>query len=131
MDWKLIGSGAIINAILTVILSLIFFPISFLGPIIGGFLASYLSKGFEDYDKMDINDGAVVGSLSGAVGGIILGLLFILGFGNISALTGLVSQIGAIAGNILITGYIILEFSIIVSFVLGLIGGIIGVAVKK
>ena len=132
MDWKIIGLSALINAALTVILSLIFLPLSFLGPLIGGFLASYPSKGFEDYDKMDEKDGAVVGTFSGLIGGLIIGLVSILGFGGLNAITGLISsQIGTITGGFIITGYIIIELSIIISLVLGLVGGVIGVIVKK
>jgi hypothetical protein len=132
MDWKIIGISALINATVTSVLSFIFFPLAFLGPIIGGFLASYPSKGFEDYEKMDEKDGAVVGAISGGIGGLIIGLLFILGLGNISAVTGLISsQIGTMTGSIFIAGYIIIELAIVISSVLGLVGGVIGVAVKK
>ena len=132
MDWKIIGISALINAFITSVLSLIFFPLAFLGPIIGGFLASYPSKGFEDYAKMDEKDGAVVGAISGGIGGLIIGLLFILGIGNISAVTGLISsQIGTMTGGIFIAGYIIIELAIVISLVLGLVGGVIGVVVKK
>jgi hypothetical protein len=132
MDWKIIGISALINAAITSVLSLIFFPLAFLGPIIGGFLASYPSKGFEDYEKMDEKDGAVVGAISGGIGGLIIGLLFILGIGNISAVTGLISsQIGTMTGGIFIAGYIIIELAIVISLVLGLVGGVIGVVVKK
>ena len=132
MNWKIIGLSALVNTILTIILSLIFFPLFFLGPLTGGFLASYLSKGYEDYDTMDEKDGAVVGAVSGLIGGIIIGLLFILGFGDISAITGVIStKIGVLTDHItLITGYLIFQFSVFISFVLGLVGGIVGVAVK-
>jgi hypothetical protein len=132
MDLKIIGLSALVNAALTIVLSLILFPLLFLGPLTGGFLASYLSKGYEDYNKMDEKDGAVVGTVSGLIGGLIIGLLSILGFGDISTIIGLISsKIGIIASNTLITGYIIIELSIITSSVLGLVGGIIGVIVKK
>jgi Family of unknown function (DUF5518) len=132
MNWKIIGLSALVNIVLTIILSLIFFPLFFLGPLTGGFLASYLIEGYEDYDKMDEKDGAVVGAFSGLIGGIVIGLLFILGFGDISAITGLIlTNIGVLTGHItLITGYIIFQFSVIISFFLGLVGGIMGVAVK-
>ena len=131
MNWKIIGLSALVNTILTIILSLIFFPLFFLGPLTGGFLASYLSEGFEDYDKMDEKDGAVVGAVSGLIGGIVIGLLFILGFGDINAITGLIStKIGIINHITLITGYIIFQFSVIISFILGLVGGVVGVAAK-
>ena len=133
MEWKIIGLSALINAVLTVILSLIFFPLSLLGPLTGGFLVSYLSRGYEEYyDKIDEKDGAVLGAISGLLGGLIVGLLFILGFGGISAVIGLISsKLGTIAGNNIVLGYTLIELSIVVSCVLGSIGGIIGVIVKK
>lgn len=133
MEWKIIGLSALVNAVLTVILSLIFFPLSLLGPVTGGFLVSYLSRGYEEYyDKVDEKDGAVLGAISGLLGGLIVGLLFILGFGGISAVIGLISsKLGTIAGNNIVIGYTLIELSIVVSCVLGSIGGIIGVIVKK
>ncbi|PKL67654.1 MAG: hypothetical protein CVV28_05125 [Methanobacteriales archaeon HGW-Methanobacteriales-1] len=127
MDWKTIGIGAIVNAVLTIILSWIFLPLFFLGPIAGGFITSYLSKGFEDYDEMDEKDGAVVGTMSGIIGGILIGLLLIMGLGNMEAITGLIST----GIGLIVTAYIIIQLSVIVSLILGLIGGVIGVMVKK
>lgn len=129
MDLKIIGLSALVNTALTSILSLIYFPLLFIGPLIGGFLASYLSEGYEIYDKMDKNDGAVVGAISGLVGGLIIGILFFLGFGGINTI--LSTEIGAISDNILVLGYIIIQLSLIVNFILGLIGGIIGVIIKE
>ncbi|MFY9639242.1 MAG: DUF5518 domain-containing protein [Methanobacterium sp.] len=133
MDWKIIGLSALINAFITIVLSLLLFPLFFLGPLIGGFFASYLSKGFEDYDNMDEKDGAVVGAISGLIGGIIITMLFILGIGDISAIIGLIStKIGSFTGySTLITGYIIFQVSVFISFIFGLIGGVIGVIVKR
>ncbi|MBI5680292.1 MAG: DUF5518 domain-containing protein [Methanobacterium sp.] len=126
MDLKLIGLTALVNAALTIVLSIIFFPLLVLGPLIGGFLASYLSKGFEDYDKMDEKDGMVVGAISGLIGGLIIGLLSILGIGNISN----VIEVMAI-NNIFISSFIILQLSLIISFILGLVGGVVGILMKK
>lgn len=126
MDLKIIGLSAIINAALTIVLSMIFFPILVLGPLIGGFLASYPSKRFEDYDKMDEKDGMVVGAISGLIGGLIIGLLFIIGIGDISTVIGVINT-----GNNLINAYIIIQLSLIMNLILGLVGGVIGVLVKK
>jgi hypothetical protein len=127
MDWKTIGIGALVNAALTISLSWIFLPLFFLGPITGGFITSYLSKGFEDYEVMDEKDGAVVGTMSGIIGGILIGLLLILGLGNMGAITGLIST----GIGLIVTAYIIIQLSVMVSLILGLIGGILGVVVKK
>jgi hypothetical protein len=127
MDWKTIGIGALVNAALTICLSWIFLPLIFLGPIAGGFITAYITKGFEDYDVMDEKDGAVVGTMSGIIGGILIGLLLIMGLGNMGAITGLIS-----AGiGLIVTAYIIIQLSVIISLILGLIGGILGVMVKK
>lgn len=127
MDWKTIGIGALVNAALTICLSWIFFPLFFLGPIAGGFITSYLSKGFEDYEVMDEKDGAVVGTMSGIIGGILIGLLLILGLGNMEAINGFIST----GIGLIVTAYIIIQLSVMVSLILGLIGGILGVVVKK
>lgn len=127
MDWKIIGIGALVNTALTIILSWIFLPLFFLGPLTGGFLASYLGKGFEDYAEMDEKDGAVVGTISGIIGGLIIGLLLILGLGDVNAIFGLIGE----TGSFIINAYIIIQLSVIISLVLGLIGGVLGVMVKK
>jgi hypothetical protein len=131
MEWKIIGLSSLINATLTIFLSLIFFPLFILGPFIGGFLSSYISKGYEYYAKMDKIDGAVVGAVSGIIGGIIIGLLSILGFGDISAIIGSIStKIGLITVSTIIQEYFLFQFSVATSFVFGLVGGVIGVIVK-
>ena len=126
MDWKIIGIGSLVNAALTIILSWIFLPLFVLGPLTGGFLVSYLSKGFEDYAEMDAKDGAVVGAMSGIIGGLIIGLLLILGWGNMGSITELIG-----IDSFIIRGYLIIQLSVIVSLVLGLVGGVLGVIVKK
>jgi hypothetical protein len=132
MELKIILLGALINTALTIVLSLIFLPLLFLGPITGGFIAAYFSKGYEYYDKMDKKDGAVVGSVVGIIGGLIIGLLSIIGIGDINTIIGLISNnIGSIGNNYLIIGYIIIQLSVIISLVLGLIGGVIGVIAQK
>ncbi len=130
MDWKTIGIGALINAALTIILSMIYAPLLFLGPLIGGFFSSYPSQGFEDYAKMDKVDGAVVGAISGIIGGILIALLSILGLGAINEFIGLIfSQIGSVT-PVVITWYVIFQLSVGMSLVLGLVGGVLGVIVK-
>ena len=41
-DWKAVGIGALVNAVLTMVFTLVLFPLFFLGPVIGGFMATYL-----------------------------------------------------------------------------------------
>jgi hypothetical protein len=130
MDLKIIGLGALINIILTTLLSLFYFPLFFLGPLIGGFLSSYLTEGFENYDKMDEKDGAVVGAISGLIGGIVIALLYIIGFGALNTVLGLSAKLGIIGASI-IASLIIINISTTVSLLLGLVGGVLGVVIKK
>ena len=130
MDLKIIGLGALINIILTTLLSLFYFPLFFLGPLIGGFLSSYLTEGFENYDKMDEKDGAVVGAISGLIGGIVIALLYIIGFGALNTVLGLSAKLGIIGASI-IASLIIINISTTVSLLLGLVGGVLGVVFKK
>jgi hypothetical protein len=128
MEWKVIGLSAVINAVLTTLLSIYILPLIFAGPLIGGFLAAYLSRGYEDYAIMDKKDGAVLGAVSGLLGGFIITLFFILGFGTFDAIINPV--IGNLSNNLIILDYIILQLSVLVSFIFGLIGGIVGVLIK-
>ena len=128
MNWKIIGITGLVNAALTIPLSLIAFPLLVLGPLIGGFLASYLSTGYEEYVKMDKKDGAVMGSFSGIIGGIIIALASILGFGAISNMVGSISN--QMGDGVVLTVYLIFQLTLIISFILGLVGGVIGVMVK-
>lgn len=132
-DWKIIGLSGLINAVLTIILIIIYFPLFFLGPLIGGFLASYFSRGYEDYDKMDLKDGAIVGTFSGIIGGLIITLILIMGFETITTIINLISlKIGILPGaSTVVAAYIIFELSIIISTILGAIGGLIGINMKK
>ena len=128
MEWKVIGLSAFINAVLTTLLSIYMLPFIFAGSLIGGFLAAYLSQGYEDYALMDKKDGAVLGAVSGLLGGFIITLFFILGFGTIGVV--IKSVIGNIGNNPIILAYIILQLSVIMSFIFGLLGGIVGIFVK-
>jgi len=125
MNWKLVGIGSLVNVILTIFLTVIYFPLSFIGPITGGFMVSYFSKGYEDYQGVDWKDGAVVGAISGLIGGLILTLLFI-GLGTFNM--NLEELIG---NNATLMGYAILQVTTLISFILGLVGGIVGVVVKN
>jgi len=60
-------------------------------------------------------------------------LIFILGFGALSAIIGLVfTQIGLVASTItLITGIFITFLAVIIGGVLGAIGGVIGLSVRE
>jgi len=125
MNWKLIGMTAVINAVITILLTIIYLPLSIIGPLIGGFLASYLSSGYEDYEVIDLKDGAVLGAFSGLIGGLILTVLFMI-FGSLNPLLEVF-----IGSNTILLGYVILQITVISSFILGLVGGVIGVLCKN
>ena len=132
-DWKIIGLGGLFNAVLSIIFIFISFPLFFLGPLTGGFLASYFSQRYEDYAKMDLKDGAIAGIISGMIGGLIITIILIMGFEAIEVIINLISlEIGIIPGaNTLVAAYIIFQLSIIISIILGALGGAIGIMVKN
>jgi hypothetical protein len=132
-DWKAVGIGALINSVLTIVLTIGFFPLFFLGPVIGGLITTYMSEENLRYYSGNPLEGAADGALSGVIGGLIIGLIFILGFGALSAIIGIIfTQIGQAAGTItLITGLFITIISVLVGGVLGAIGGVIGFSVKE
>jgi len=45
VDWKAVAVGSLINAVLTIVLTISIFPLFFLGPIIGGLVATYIGRG--------------------------------------------------------------------------------------
>jgi hypothetical protein len=126
IDWKAVGVGSLINAVLTIVLTISVFPLFFLGPIIGGLVATYIGSG-------ERKDAPVEGALTGIIGGLIIGILFIAGFGALSAIIGLIfAKIGIVAGTItLIVGVFLTVLSILVGGVLGAVGGFIGAEIKE
>jgi len=128
-DWKAVGIGALIIAILTIVLAIFLFPISFLGPIIGGFLTVYLTNN----DIEETKDSVVYGAMAGVIGGLIIGILTILGLGAIGALIGiLLAKIGFFIGAVgIIIGLFITIISIFVCGVLGAVGGVLGMVVRE
>lgn len=65
-------------------------------------------------------DGTSVGTVTGLIGVLIIGILTFMGTGDINAIIGLITI--KIARNSIITGYITIELSLIAGFVLGLVG---------
>lgn len=128
-DWKAVGIGALITAILTIVLAIFIFPISFLGPIIGGFLTIYLMSDEVEETK----DSVVYGAMAGVIGGLIIGILTILGLGAIGALIGiLLAKVGLFIGVVgVIIGLFITIISIFICGVLGAVGGVLGMFVRE
>ena len=131
-DWKIIGLSGLVNAAITIFLIILFYPLFFLGPLMGGFLAAYFSQKYEDYSKMDIKDGAIVGTMSGMIGGLIITLILITGFEAINGLINLISlNINLIPGvDAVVAAYVILQLSLIISITLGALGGLMGIQAK-
>ncbi len=125
-DWIAIGIGGLVNAVLTVVLALVFFPLFFLGPIIGGFVTVYLMR--DEYES-----GLINGALAGAVGGLIIGILSLFGIGVIAALIAIIaSGIGLAVGAV--GALIVIFFTILAMLICGVlsaIGGAIGEYVQS
>lgn len=126
VDWKAVALGSIINAVLTIVLTIAFFPLFFLGPIAGGMLATYMGIGTK-------KDAPVEGALTGIIGGLIIGILFIAGFGALSAIIGLIfAKVGIVAGAItVIAGAFITVVAMFLGGVLGAVGGVIGFEIRE
>ncbi|BDZ67426.1 DUF5518 domain-containing protein [Methanobacterium ferruginis] len=89
-------------------------------------MATYIGSG-------ERKDAPVEGALTGIIGGLIIGILFIAGFGALSAIIGLIfAKVGIVAGTItLIVGVFLTVLSILVGGVLGAVGGFIGAEIKE
>ncbi len=125
-DWIAVAIGAIVNGALTIVLALIFFPLFFLGPIIGGFVTTYLLK--DEHES-----GLIHGALAGVLGGLLIGILSLFGVGIVAGvvailLSGLGLAIGAI-GAIMVIFLTIL--AMLIGGVLSAIGGAIGEYVQS
>ena len=129
VNWKAIGLGFII----TIILAYLGNYLPFLGmpfaPILGGIFAGYVVGG-------SYKNGAIYGGFSASIAGFIYTLLIILysGIGIATSVstavvpTSLSAESGFITVGIIILGATI---SFMTYFIMGLIGGIIGVAIKE
>ncbi|WP_429221941.1 DUF5518 domain-containing protein [Methanobacterium oryzae] len=125
-DWIAIAVGAIINVALTIVLALVFFPLFFLGPIMGGFVAAYLVR--DEYES-----GLIHGALAGVIGGLFIGILSLLSVWVLALLFGvLLSELGIALGAI---GTVVVIFLTILAMlifgVLSAIGGSIGEYVQS
>ena len=118
INWKSSVIGGLINFIITLFLSIVCFPLFFLGPIIGGITTIYFSS--ISYDA--IKEGA----MSGIIGGLLIGILIIFGISSRSMLIGILSSTIVSMGTFgVFMGIIISIMFIIVSAVLGMIGSLI------
>ena len=125
-DWIAVGIGGLVTAVLTIVLALVVFPLFFLGPLIGGFVTVYLIRD-------EFESGIINGGLAGALGGLIIGIISLLGIGVIAAVIAvLAAQIGIAVGAL---GALIVIFftilAILICGVLSAIGGAIGEYVQS
>jgi hypothetical protein len=125
-DWTAIGIGGLVNAVLTVVLALAFFPLFFLGPIIGGFVTVYLIRD-------ELESGTLNGGIAGVIGGLIIGILSLFGIGVIAAVIAVIAAgvgiaVGAV-GALIVIFFTIL--AVLVCGVLSAIGGAIGEYVQS
>jgi hypothetical protein len=125
-DWSAVGIGGIVTAGLTIVLALVFFPLFFLGPIIGGFVTVYLMRD-------EFESGILNGGLAGVIGGLIIGILSLFGIGVLATViavftAGIGIAVGAV-GALIVIFFTIL--AMLVCGVLSAIGGAIGEYVQS
>ena len=125
-DWTAVGIGGIVTAALTIVLALVFFPLFFVGPLIGGFITVYLIKD-------ELESGVINGGLAGVIGGLLIGILSLLGIGVVAAViavlaSGIGIAVGAL-GALLVIFFTIL--AMLICGVLSAIGGAIGEYVQS
>lgn len=125
-DWTAVGIGGLVTAGLTIVLALVFFPLFFLGPIIGGFVTVYLIRD-------ELESGILNGGLAGVIGGLLIGILSLFGIGVIAAVIGaLAAGVGVAVGAL--GALIVIFFTIVAMLVCGIlsaIGGAIGEYVQS
>jgi hypothetical protein len=125
-DWSAVGIGGIVTAGLTIVLALVFFPLFFLGPIIGGFVTVYLVKD-------ELESGILNGGLAGVIGGLIIGILSLFGIGVLATVIAVFTAGIGIAVGVL-GALIVIFFTILAMLVCGVlsaIGGAIGEYVQS
>jgi hypothetical protein len=120
-DWSAVGIGGIVTAGLTIVLALVFFPLFFLGPIIGGFVTVYLMRD-------GLESGIINGGLAGVIGGLIIGILSLFGIGVLATVIAVFTAGVGIAVGV-VGALIVIFFTILAMLVCGVlsaIGGAIG-----
>jgi hypothetical protein len=126
LNWMAIGVAFIVTIVIAVI-SGIYLPknVGLIGPVIGGLIAGYMVGG--NYTK-----GLVNGGIPAGIAGLIYLSVVVLLYGSqIATIASKVGYTGSVE-TLIIGGAIAAAFvGFAMYFVLGLIGGIIGVAIKE
>jgi len=105
IDWKIVGIGLIITGILVAIFDYV--SLAYLAAIIGGLITGYMITG-------KYVDGAVNGGLAAGISGCVYLLVFALLFERNIISVAIVAAIGVL----------------VIYFIIGAIGGMIGVFIK-
>lgn len=125
LNWTAIGIAFIITLIISIFSGLYLYKnIVFISPIIGGLIAGYIIGG-------NYSDGIVNGGLAAGIAGLIS--FPIIGLLSLSLVTTTLNNYGShIPPETLLTGLVVgtALVGLVSFFVLGLIGGIIGTAIK-
>ena len=130
VNWKSIGLGFIITLVFVYLGKYLPYLAMSLAPILGGIFAGYVVGG-------SYKNGAIYGGFSAGIAGFIYTLLVIILSSGITRATSVSMAIIPTslsgASGIVTVGVIILGATIafVIYFVMGLIGGIIGVAIKE
>ncbi len=126
LNWMAIGVAFLVTIIIA-IFSGLYLPknIGLIGPVIGGLIAGYIVGG-------NYTDGIVNGGIPAGIAGLIYLAAIVLLFGNqIVAIASKVGYTGSVEGLIIVGAIAAAFVGFAMYFVLGLIGGIIGVAIKE
>jgi hypothetical protein len=130
VNWKAICLGFIGTFILAYLGKYIPHLDMPIAPIVGGIIAGYMVGG-------SYRDGSVYGGLSAGIAGFIYTLLVIILSAGVSVAAtvsmnvfpmSIYGESGIVTAGIIILGTIL---SFIIYFILGLLGGIIGIAIKE
>lgn len=130
VNWKSIGLGFIVTLVLVYLGNYLPYLDMSLAPILGGIFAGYMVGG-------SYKNGVIYGGFSASIAGFIYTLLVIILSAGIALATSVSMAVIPTslsgASGIVTVGIIILGATIafVIYFIMGLIGGLIGVAIKE
>ncbi len=126
LNWIAIGAAFLVTIVISFVSGL-YLPknVGLIGPIIGGLIAGYIVDG-------NYTDGIINGGIPAGIAGLIYLTAVVLLFGSqIVTIASMVGYKGSVE-TLIIGAAIAAAFTgFAMYFVLGLIGGIIGVAIKE
>jgi hypothetical protein len=126
LNWIAIGAAFLVTIVISFVSGL-YLPknVGLIGPVIGGLIAGYIVDG-------NYTNGIINGGIPAGIAGLIYLTTVVLLFGSqIVAIASMVGYKGSVE-TLIISAAIAAAFTgFAMYFVLGLIGGIIGVAIKE